>query len=358
MKLAQAVTTPLEMASRVADTIRSVQAASLPEYTAPTRLSPIVLIDKKMGSVDEQQQRALLQTLLSIYTAQYLQAINISSNVGSVNVIKTLDKFATDRDILRALGTSSVWSNECFKEDATSLPKFGTDIPFSLEAGSDKENIKQIQDQVNLAVGKLIEVVIQEGDNKISIPVQANLIPKSIGSDDIINITSLNGVDKSLKGRWHQWRSGEIRFVPDYLLALDLIEMDLKALKADPTGTLLQNRSKRTKNILAAISGGQASPNVVSTMMIVTKETAKEMEFQIKGKFSSPRIREQYFKSNMLMTLVVVDPALERFTLHQRGIADSGIYTFQDIKGNDSRANGVDIDSVLKAYKLGEAPTL
>ena len=360
------------MAGRVSDALADASADSLPEYTAPTRLSPIVMIDRKVMDVDQGLLTALLQTLTSVYAAHYLQAISISMNIGDVNVLGLLDKFSTDRSLLRAAG-SSKWGTESLDLDSTELPieanwnlegfifnREQSDNDLGSSGKSNDKTIKTIEDESNLLVGKLIEVKLQSNDGKkeISIPVSINLVPKSIASDDLVSIVSHNSIDKSMAGRWHQWRAEEIEFLPDLLLNLDLIEADRKALDADRDGTLGVARSKRTKNILATIISGQMSPNAVSTMVIVSKETAFEMEKALGGKLKSSRVRDNYFRSNTAMMLVVVDMASERFTLYQRSIDDFGRYTLEDIKKNGNNSNGTDIEAVLKAYNLGNAPTL
>ncbi len=365
---ANKLSTPIEIASRLSEALRSVTADSLPEYTAPTRLSPIVLIDKKVLDVDTGLLKALLQSLLSVYSAHYLQAVNMELNVGDVNVTRLLDKFSTDRDILRAAGSSSWLSMEAWSDlIPNALPSFlkggddNADKQFGAgvgSAGTHKDSIKVIYDESNLIVGKVLEVKVISGENSVTIPVTVSIVPKVIGPEDLVDITAHASADKTWKGRWHAWRSGEIRFVKDYLLCLDLIESDRKALMADKTGTLLSVRSKRTKGILAALVSGQASPNAVSTMVVVSKQTAEQMELALKGKFKNTHTRDEYFKNNTSMMLVVVDTQMERFTIYQRGMADAGIYTLDGIKTNGTRTSGPDIESIMKAYKLGEAPTL
>ena len=362
---ANTLSTPLEVASRLSEAIRSVASDSLPEYTAPTRLTPIVLIDKKVLDVDTGMVKALLQTLLSMYSAHYLQAINLSLNVGDVNVIRLLDKFSTDRDILRAAGNSTFLGMEALSDYLPQLPTFG--YQQDANTGANKEfgpgdkhdkTIQTIADESNLAVGKLLEVKVYSGEHCVTIPVNVTVVPKSISPEELIDITSANSVEKTMSSRWHSWRSGEIRFIKDYLLNLDLIEADRKALIADKTGSMLANRSRRSKGIIAALLSGQASPNAVSTMVIVSKQTAEQMEFAMKGKFKSSHVRNEYFKSNVSMMLVVVDTTMERFTIYQRGIDQAGTYTLDDIKNNGKKAGVPDIESIMKAYKMGEAPTL
>jgi len=225
-------------------------------------------------------------------------------------------------------------------------------------AFDNKESIKSIVDESNLAVGKLLEVKVANGDRFTTIPVNIVLLPRIISADDFIDISAHLNLDKSMKGRFHQWRSGQIKFFSDYLLCFDLIEANRKALMADKTGTFSLDQSRQSKGILTDVISGTISPNKISTMIIISKGCAQRVEATLGGKLSSHSIREKYFNNNMTMMLVVVDLKLETFDLYQRGIANFGQYTLHDIAANNKKAGGVDIESVLKAYKLGDAASL
>lgn len=395
--------TPLEVAQRFANATKSVTADSLIEYSAPARLSPIVVIDQSAINVDPVMTRAVLQTMLSIYTSCYLTAISMDMNIGNINVHRLLDKFATDRDLIRAAGSSDYFTmqgaDHIIKESDDSLGYISMEaidytkgaLPrdwskratapvtmdaltrngFSMEAaiGTDDEPLvgagntsrdtrKELIEDSNLAVGKLIEVPLQAGENSVTMMVAAQILPSVMPSNQIIDITRYNSLDKSFTGRWHQMRAGEIRAVKDWIMNLDLIEADRKALLADKTGTLLAVRSRRAKNIFAALVSGRASPNAISSMMVVTKQTAIQMETMLKGKLDNPRVLKRFWETNVLMMLVVIDTDMERLTIYMRGVVSPSDHTFDDIKGNAKNPNGVDMDSVLKAYKLGNSITL
>jgi hypothetical protein len=361
--------TPLQLAQGVSNAISSIANKSLVEYTRAMRVNSMVLIDRSLiNSLDEKKMSALLQTMLSIYAGFYLSAVALETQIGNVTVMRILDKFSTDSSVLNAVGNSLLWSNEELEyatesvdEDSLSLPfthKLHSGEPVTMGSSKPYDNDKTIQkitDESNLVCGKLLDVKMVAGDQMVSVPVQVALIPKGIDSDDIVTTSKYHAIDKTIKGRWQQWRSGEIKFIRDYLFALDLVEADRKALLADKTRTLLQMREKRSKSILVSLLRGYASPNTISSMLFVTKETAKKMEISIMGKLNNYHTRQNYFNGNSLMTLVVVDVNMERFTVYQRGIEEFGEYTFVDIKGNDKKPNGVDIDAVVKAYNLGNS---
>jgi hypothetical protein len=338
------------------------------------------LIDTRLLQLDPKILKALLQTELSLYCGFYLTAINLSMTVGNVSVMRLLDKFSSDSSLLSAAGNSNWWSQmESFDEGLEYIDSTAVNLPVTMESfntsiGPEVEDVEQfrgsskpydndktlgrITDESNLAVGKVLDVRLVSGDCSVTMPVHIYLSPKSMDSNSIIASAQFEGVDKSMKARWRQWRSGEIKFFKDYLLAGDIIEANRKALLGDKTGVLSSIQSQRSKGILASLIRGYAAPNAVSAVLNVSKETARGIETAIRGQLSNFTARQRYFSGNSLMTLVVVDPTMERFTVYQRGIDDFSHYTFDDIKANGTKANGTDIDAVLKAYNLGHAAPL
>lgn len=362
MNVDNSVSTPLEMTARIADALSASTSQSLPEYTAPTRLSAITLIDKSVLAVDQGLIKSLLQTMLSIYSAHYLQAINIAMNVGDVKVMRLLNQFSTDRDLLRSVGNSRWLGNESFNTDSTTLPKYGLEANDDIKRSGDRANLDKsiavLNEDSNLAVGKVLEVKINNGDYHTTIPVTVNLQPMQVAADDIVGIITDSNIDTSMSGRYHQWRSGKIHGIRDYLFNLDLLAADRRTLMRDSTSSLLMARTKRTKGILSTLLSGYASPNAVSTMAVISKATAGRVELALGGKLRSTRVRTKFWSNTSTMMLVVVDTVMERFTLYQRGINSVGTYTLDDIKNNGTKPGGADIDAILAAYKLGDSPTL
>lgn len=370
--------TPLEVASQIANIISTQQNPSLPEYTKSTRLSPTVLIDKTVMTLEAKQINALMQTMLSIYSGYYLTAVNLTMNVGNINVIRLLDQFSTDRSLLSSAGNSIWWGNEDIGlENMTMLPDFSMEavavnVPDSLlnsniphipnarlnKPYDNKDNIHNITDESNLAVGKLLEVKLVSGDTMVTMPVNVILAPKVIEADDFVAIEAHLNVDKSISGRYHAWRSGQIKFFSDYLLAFDLVEANRKALMSDKTGTLLRQQSTQSKGLLASVISGKISPNAISTMVVISKATAQRIEPSLGGRLTDYGVRTKYFKNNATMMLIVVDTRMERFTIYQRGINDYSELTFDDIAANSKKSNSTDIGSIVSAYKLGNAATL
>lgn len=343
---------PLKMTQEVLQIVREYNASSLPEYTSPTRLNPIVIIDNSLLMLADDSLKNAVQTVLSIFSAHYLQAIALTTKINDIKTIEILDQFSTDRSgTISATGGGyeRFTGNNSFK-----LPSYDDVMP-GLEAGDKTDDLNK---HVNLAIGRLLHVELGVGKEKVTIPVNVVVNPMVVDSKVLPNILANSDQDTSFIGRWHKWRAGEIDSFVDYIFALDLIEKDRKALLNDDSGVYKEARDRKVKGIISAVLSGRGSVNNASAMAIISKSTAEDLELALKGRLKSPRARDKYFKTTNSMLLMVMDPRKERIKIYQRGIAEVGDYTFSDIEKVNSRSDALDINSLLKAYKLGESPTL
>jgi hypothetical protein len=393
--------TPLEIAGFTAHTAHTMTSNTLTEYTKPARLEPKVLIDKTLiSSLPLEMMVALEQTMLSVFCGLYLMAVSMTVKVGDIVPLQILSQFSTNRDLILAAGNSVYWAYEHLAtmgmEDLTYLPsqdeierylekKMNNDTGYGLEfidrlEGAtaylpvresnlngdielNKVNVKEtidvdktihnIIDESNLVVGKLLSVPISYGDKAVSMQTSATLRPMGISGDDLVTIFRHNSKDISWMARWHAMRSGEID-VKDWLLNMDIIEDYRKGLYADKTGVLMNLKSTRSKNIWAAIISGRASPNAISAMMFLSKETAMNVQHATGYKFANYHDREKMFEGTACAWFIVADPIRETFSIYSRGVEDVVDSSFTHIKGNAKNAKGVDINQVLESYKLGK----
>lgn len=390
---------PVEATNQLVKHYNVYSQRSLPEKLSMTRIEPYTLIDRRLNSVDPDLVRSLLQMVLAKYSHYYLQSVQIelAASQGS-HILDILERHATNpsmRDALRdntwirmtgnmmKLGNESAeyinidlvddgspnlptdWSEYQHKEE----PMDDVGLENSTIAGGDSRTnlgprvsstvdgdvFKRINDDSNLAVGKLLDLRVSIDGNTITIPISVTLTPKLINPDDIVNSVQYTSVDKSLNARWHAARAGEIRWIKDFIFARDLIEMDRKAVMGN-TGGLFEVKDKTNKAILAGLASGRGSPNAISSVMIITEETAKEIGRAMNGNLDRRGDRERFFKGNVLMMLIVVDTLKERFVLYERGRSDGATYTLNEIKSVKTQGN--DLEATLKAYRLGSGQSL
>jgi len=271
---------PMELAAIIAGTAHVATTNTLADYTRSARLEPIAMVDRSLlSSISEEQMIALEQTMVSVFSGYYLVAIGMTLKIGDVVPIQLLDQFSTNRSILQAAGNSVYWGFENLRDDLYSIPSSKqiselylnkNALGFGNEASGDDGNhgvnggevkqsvdldktIHNITDESNLVVGKILNIPISYGDKSTTIQTTVTLRPKAMDPGDISTILRHNSRDISFMARWHQMRSGEIKFFKDWLLNQDLMDEYRRSLHGDKSNALLDLRSSRTKNIWAAI---------------------------------------------------------------------------------------------------------
>lgn len=349
-----AVSGAMGMFQRVAAAIVDDPTMSLPEFTQHTRLSPVTLIDRSVTMLPEDQLQNLLQTASAIFASHYLQAVSMGITINGVQTIDLIAPFSTSTDTnvgRLARKNLSDMLRPSGKPDQQSFKLPTYDL---LPAMEDKA--PDLGAHANLAVGRLLHVNVGGAEKSTTVPVTLTINPKVIDPASIPKLISTAARDVDFWSRYHQFRSGEIESVMDYLLALDLIEADRKAKLNDETGLYKQIQDRKRAGFFKRLMTGKPNLNNASAIHIVSKATLEEVEVGLKGKFSRYRNRQEYFEMTHAMMLIEVDARMERLHLYQRGIDDVGDYTFRDIQNNSKSASGLDMNALMQAYKLGESP--
>jgi hypothetical protein len=390
------LSTPMTAAAALAAGLHNAQSNTLAEYTRPTRLEPRALVDRRLiDRLTPEQMVALEQTMLSVYAGLYMCAISLTCKVGNISPMQVLGQFGTNRSLVEAAGNSVYWAYESLSSDLMSLPtsaELTTHLYSSLpepsigmeglgniaeetlkvherngvntatggikESFDSDKTIHNIVDESNLVVGKILNIPITSGNTTVTIQTTVTLRPMSVQGPDLVTIFKHNSRDVSFSARWHQARSGEIAWGKDWLCNMDLFEEYRKGLYADKTGILMNLKSTRSKNIWAAIISGKASPNAISAMTFMSKETAMNVQQETGYKFSHFSDREKLFEGTSMAWFIVVDTVRESFTIYSRGIEDEVDQTFHHIKGNAKNPKGVDINAVIDAYKAGNVSNM
>lgn len=404
---AKGVVTGLQAVSNIQDILRSARGDSLVEYTRTTRVEPVVYVDE--GLVHQDYMPDVMQTLNALFSAYYLQAIALSTNVGSIDTVKLLDRLNPDRDPL--LASSSVISAglrgmgllateayafglpspdgksglAVYGDDAKQLdavvrrPVLAMESLLSLESfdaedaaagiveaaiGKDsrtvdnKESVKGLNENVNLSVGRLLDVVLEQNGCKVAIPIQVRLKAAPMSSDDLVHILTAAKKDTSAKERYHGWRAGQLTFFKDLIMCQDLIDEHRQNLMNDARSNMANNISRSNKNTLAAIMSGRLSLASASSMMIFRATTAAVIEQNLGGRFKDFKFRESLFKKTYAMLFVVIDTEWDRVTIYTRSIDEPTIQSVKEMRQAGSKKNGVDIAEVFKAINGGFAPSI
>lgn len=347
---------------KITDLWSGAKADSLIDYTRVARVEPIVLIDNDCLYLESLPE--VMQSLQSIFAGYYLQAIAISTNVGKIEVMRHLDKLNPNRKpIDSALDTAGwVLATESYKHR---LP-VPNDPRVALEASDasatssstvSRDTTTVLKELTNLSVGKMFSVEITDGLHSASIPISIRLIASTIPSQNLVHILSVGSEDKSAKERYHAWKAGRLEFVRDLVFCQDLIDAHRKNLMADKDGIYANLIKRHRGNQLSAMFSGNPSVATASNMVVISNDTASKLELKVNGRLSEFKTRERLFKDTYVMIMAVVDKGWERVTFYHRGIDQATEVGLRDLK-IANKGSGPDVGEILKAYRLGSAPSL
>lgn len=368
----------------------STQTMSLTEVSKVARVEPLVVVSKDLAEVPYTTD--VMQSMLNIFCGYYLQAVSLlNARVENVKVMKILDRLNPDRDadsFLMSIESIKDIASMCLESHKYRLPTSTNKRALAMEADSVQRLLqdpndpdalkgagaeesgasKVLTETANLAVGKLLDVKIalsagpatgdkgKKEDKVVSIPVSVRLSPTLMAVNSVASLLARHGDQREFSERLHAWKSGRIGFWKDLVFCQDLIDEERKALMNDKDGVYSEivRRANNTKKY--GLLSGAPSLVSASNIFLISEEVAKQVERQLGGKLSNALIREKAFNSTYAMFIVVLDRDFERVTFYARGIAQGANFAVREIQASN-KSKGPDILDVLKALKLGNAPS-
>jgi len=329
---------------------------SLIEQTKPARVEPMVMIDETLRSKPWMEDVMLM--LVNTIAGYYMQAVALAGTVGSVSVIKTLDKFNPSRSLLAGIeGFDEVTSTpESYKYQ---LPSPFTAPPVSGVGVEDVTDIssKEMREAPTLAAGKLIEVTIESEGVKKRIPVSVRLITTTLPSETLVAVMEGSIKGKNIADRWAGVKSGRLSFIKDFILCQDLIDQYREARMKDTHDIIGAISKRRNTNLAASVLSGNVSLATASNVIVISESTAKELESRTGLRLSDFRSREKYFANTYTMIMVVVHPVWDTVTIYHRSVELGSELSASELK-TANRGGGPDIGGILQAYKIGSSPSL
>lgn len=349
----------LSVFSQVRDLWNGGKAESLVDYTAVSRVEPIVLVDA--AALHLSATPLVMQSCLSLFLGYYMQAMAISTTIGNIDVFAHLDRLNPSRRPGDSATHSAQWllATENYKHR---LPHPGNQVAMEAEQKNTavafgRDTAQTLRELADLSVGKQVQVEITDGKHKASIPIQVRLLASTLPTSSLVHILSQGSENlHTARERWHGWRSGQLEFIKDIVLANDLIDAHRKGLMNDKSNAYADILARRRKNQLSTFLSANPSVATASNIAVLTSETAAQVESAAGGKLASMKIRDKIFKDTYLMIMAVIDPEWGRVTFYHRGIAEATTVSESAMKAA-TKGSGPDLSDILKAYQLGQAPS-
>lgn len=350
--------------------------SSLTDVTKSARVEPIVIVGQ--DCVNLEYMNDVMNSVHSIFTGYYLQAAAITANISNVRIGKILDRlnpgnnysitkdFYSFETFLETSGRKATEIDPQWKLCAESykyrLPvlnenKQAIAVENSIVSRTSSDLAEAISANVNLSVGKIVEITISENGQAATLPIMIRLMVSQVSERALVTMLTLRSMETSFSERFHAWRAGKISFIKDLILCQDMIDAHRKALIKDKDGALSEIIRRSNNSKMSFMFTKQVNMATASNIYIISEQTQAELESKLGGKLQSPKIREALFESGYMMILVVIDRSWERVTFYHRGITMPTTLGIRDIK-NSNKGSGPDIGDILKAYQMGNSPSL
>ena len=209
-----------------------------------------------------------------------------------------------------------------------------------------------------LAVGKILNVTFNEGNNSLTVPVAVRLMTSLMLPNALVRLLNFGSRERdlTLKERWHAYKSGKIEFWRDFILAKDLKKQRVKDITADKDRVYQKIQARLLDNAAAGAMSANPSLANMSNIIVINKPTLQELESVLGGKFSNFNLRERVFNNTGIMLFAVVDNDSQRVKIYHQSIEECTDVSFNEINRGSKKDS--DITDLLNVFLQGGAPRL
>lgn len=353
--VAEGLLSPLELVNTLPEFLRSFQSQSLVDYTATTRIEPIMIFG--MDIWKNEYSSDIAQSCLNLVAALYLQAVGLSTVLAGVDVRRRLEKFNPNRELLNPIADAIARGAQlALPATESSIQLMPTISQVALEAEGarlDKQReIRELMENNNLMVGKMMDITVREDDKEINIPVSIRLNTIPATSDNLTNIISAGSEDIRFKVRLDKLIAGKISFWADFVACTDILDQHRKAILTDTTGLYLKTLERAKKNKLAGLLSGNPSVASASNIYVISEATALNVERKLNIKLRNFNHRQRIFEKSPLMLLVVLDRESDQVTFYLRNQAFESNVNVDALSRSVSN-NSQDIMKIINQLQAG-----
>jgi len=337
--------------AKVVNLVQQGAMTSLPEYVKDTIVSNRLYVEDTL--VNEEITENLATFLNQMCIGYILVALNMQNYISSTRSV---------RDLL------SVVATESYVDIVSDVDKYFGDLDapiVSMEA-----SVITLEPKAQkLFAGRVIEVNITVPggtDGKVQqVPVilYVQLVPYILTSETMRGFINLN-LQLPTHIRRLQAKSGSIRYLKDYIMAVDLLKKEQKAIVNDRSGVLAglvrkkhSSLSTWVKGNIKFLAGGERHANSANTLVVMSDITFSETCRSLNLNFNNTAVRNKFFKESFTMMLVIVDSMYNLVKIYFSGLDEVGEYTFNAIsKGADTQGKDDSLKDIVTSLARNNLP--
>lgn len=342
---------------------------SMTAITKLTRAEPLTVISNDCSNLSYLPD--LMNTLCSVYSGYYLQAVSMLTQIRDVEVVRILDRLNPDRDstgflLAGRMATENAYNrNHSYKYSLPTARVMAMESDRNHLADPKVDRVAQsaLYEASNLAVGKLlnvpISVVTKANEEKtINMPISVRLSPTLVPVETVNYIFTHRSVSPDdWFEKWHAWRAGRIGLIKDAIFSQNMIDEYRRAAIKDRSGTLQEIVRRAANAKTYGVLTNNPSLAVSTNLYILSKSAAMAIEQKTGYKFSSGSGRKKLLEGTYGMIIVVVDPDREMIDFYYRDIEQPTRISVRSLQAAAKKKDGVDIADVMRSLLEGKTPT-
>jgi hypothetical protein len=376
--------------SIVTSGIDALSEQSLHEYTAPTNITALYMVDEAVAT--SPILKDLLGLQLVINTARVAMAFELRNKIDGVSVvehIKSARLGARENKSLfrRIFGLEDIEIRNDLEEETTEqLIQKGSfnkanfvDVAPTDEAeegevsevvaseafgevNSNRKLLSDMEDAIaNFAVGTTFDIKLRGETTKepVTVTLAMRISPVGVQSDVVKAILEVGSEKNSFMERFYALKAGDIS-LRQFITFSDIVDQQVAILLKDKSGyyreVLKRQTANRRDGILSMFFKEKVERAKTIGGLIIDADTLAQSEYLLGGSFDSPTIRDRVFLTTSAATICVIDNNWETVKIYYRGVTYVETYTFNQIKRTNK--GGISVEDMLSAFRRGGAPKL
>lgn len=333
---------------------------SLSRSAGRSIISPMTLFEESLTHQDYMLDLMTIVNMRDIRDA--LTHINFQSKVGGVQIAELVDSINPNRNggFMCLQGCEAFNAPKNIIRSRSDYLKQKNDLENSNKKTSDSKDKKTIPDSVSfrneefrnlteyvpLALGRTVNASVFVDGREINFPLTFRQIPIPASTSNLeLMFQAVKGGD-GWEERVKDYKSGGIT-LPDLLTGVDDIKREFRIRNNDLSGYYNESVKREVNNKMTALRTGILSLNSMANTIIMSKDTANNIELEIGIRFGSSKM-EQIRKHVRANTIVLVNDSRGVFEFYSSSSNIVERYTASQIKSKVNKENVNSLDALVK----------
>lgn len=314
--------------------------SSLSQSAGKVTIAPMVAVERDLIHMDYMQDLMTVVMLRDIRDA--LTHIAMQGEVEGIKISTLVDSLQPRRTggFLSLQGVESLAQSQLISGNEAA--------PQGKSANFGSKDVVDLTSNAALAVGRTVMAQTQLGGTCVTFPLNFKEVPVPLSSNDLKAIFEAARPQEGWFGRVMMKNANEITR-PEFLTGTDIIKREFNIRTNDLSGYYQEAMDRQSKNRSAALATGTMSMNTMANTIIMSSETARQIEAENGFRFNKGGI-DRIRKAVLANTIVIVNDGEGLFTFWNSGSNMPEEYTLRNITATAKKDTSLDLQSLMKLF--------